>query len=316
MLRDVIRAGDAIIAAAPADGRPVVTLVGHLDTVPAQGNASSRVEDGRLHGLGASDMKGGLAVMMALAGSLPDDAPLALGLVFYPAEEGPIASNGLGPVLARKAFPPTDLAVILEPTDLAVQLGCLGTINAEVVFTGEAAHSARPWLGRNAIHMGGKFLVALNERAPRKVLVGRSLVYREVISATTASGGQARNVVPSEFRLNINMRFAPGRTLDDAQAELEELASRYGGETTVVDAAPAGPLCEGNALLARLTAQGLPIEPKQAWTDVAQLGAAGIDAVNFGPGETALAHRPDESIALDALDRCYDALYKMFTSRA
>ena len=157
-------------------------------------------------------------------------------------------------------------------------------------------------------------LAALEARRPRKVIVGRRLVYREVLSATTIRGGLTRNVVPAEAVVNLNFRFAPGRTLDDAEAELEAFAAQYGAALEVVDAAPAGPLCEGNPLLERLVATGLPVEAKQAWTDVAQLGAAGIDAVNFGPGETALAHTPEESVSIDALDRCHDLLRTVLCS--
>ena len=311
--RRVERHGNCVVAPAPDDGRPVVTLVGHLDTVPPQGNEMPRVDGGRVWGIGATDMKGGLAVMLELAANLPAESRRGLALVFYPGEEGPIARNGLGPLIEWGRFPRTDLAVVLEPTDLAVQVGCVGTINAEVTFRGEAAHSARPWLGRNAIHMAGPFLNALAERSPRKVLVGQRLVYREVISATTATGGVARNVIPAAFTMNVNFRFAPNRTLDSAVAELEKLVATFGADVEVVDAAPAGPVCEDNPLLDRLRDAGLRVEAKQGWTDVAQIGAAGIDAINFGPGETALAHRPDESISVAALFHCYEVLWKLLT---
>lgn len=314
-VRHVDRRGDCVVVPAPDDGRPVVTLVGHLDTVPAQGNPSARLDDGRVHGLGTSDMKGGLAVMLELAASLPPDSALALALVMYPGEEGPLAGNGLGPLLSAGAFPRTDLAIVLEPTDLALQLGCLGAINAEAVFRGEAAHSARPWLGVNAIHAAAGLLSALAARSPRKVIVARSLVYREVVSATMARAGVARNVVPAECRINLNARFAPGRTVDEVTAELTELAKAHGAEIEVVDAAPAGPVCDDNPLLDRLRQFDLPFEPKQAWTDVAQLGMAGIDAVNFGPGDTALAHTVEESVSIEALGRCYDILWHLLTSQ-
>src|SRR5439155_7672806 len=238
--------------------------------------------------------------------ALPADSTVALALVFYPGEEGPLAGNGLKPLLDAGRFPRTDLAIVLEPTDMTVQMGCLGVVNAEVIFTGKATHSARPWLGRNAVHDSAGLLAALAERRPRKVIVGRNLVYREVLSATTARGGVAPNVVRAEFVVNLNYRFAPGRTMAEAVADIEVLASDHGATVAVVDAAPPGPVCEDNAWAARLVVQGFPVEPKQGWTDVAQLGAAGIDAVNFGPGETALAHTAEESVSVDALHRCYD----------
>lgn len=311
--RRVERVGNAVLAPPAPSGRPVVTLVGHLDTVPPQGNETPRQHEGRLYGRGTADMKGGLAVMLSLAATLPQDSPIALALVFYPEEEGPLARNGLGPVLSSGRFPRTDLAIVLEPTDLTVQLGCLGTINAEALFRGKSSHSARPWLGENAIHAAAGMLAALAERRSHKVLVANRLVYREVISATKALGGNARNVVPDEFVLNLNFRFAPGKSLDEALAELEAFVHSFGAGIEVVDMAPAGPICEANPILDRLLAQGFPVEPKQAWTDVAQLGAAGIDAVNFGPGETALAHTAEESVSIESLESCRAALFTLLT---
>jgi succinyl-diaminopimelate desuccinylase len=313
-VRRIERVAGCLVVPPSANDRPVVTLVGHLDTVPPQGNENARHADGRIHGVGAADMKGGLAVMLKLAASVPESSPLALALVFYPAEEGPLVDNGLGHLLKAKSFPPTDLAIVLEPTDSAIQMGCLGLIHAEAVFRGESAHSARPWLGKNAIHMAAGMLKALSERTPRKVIVARSLVFREVLLATTAKGGVARNVVPAEFRLNLNLRFSPDRSIEAAQRELEEFAKAHGAELEIVDACPPGPVCEGNSIVERLRQAGLGVEPKQGWTDVAQLGRAGIDAINFGPGETSLAHTAHESISVESLHRCYEVLWELLTA--
>ena len=217
---EVVRVGHSFVLGRHDDPRPSVALVGHLDTVPGRpGEAAPRIDGARLHGLGSSDMKGGVAVMMALAETLELDAlPLNLLVVLYEREEGPYLESGLGPLfdavpaLRRLAF-----GIALEPTDGAVQVGCVGSLHATVRFHGRAAHAARPWQGVNAIHLAGPLLAELLARSPREVERG-GFVFREVTSATLASGGRARNVVPDAFELNLNVRFAPGRTLEEAEA--------------------------------------------------------------------------------------------------
>ncbi len=304
----LLRVGNALVVGRP-DQRPQITFYGHLDTVPAQGNAVPELREGRVHGVGASDMKSGLAVMVAL---LEDGAvgagPYNLTAVFYDREEGPADENGLEDVLNAVGWlGQAELAVVLEPTDLEVQLGCQGTLNATVSFLGRAAHSARPWLGENAITKAGAWLVDMARRAPRKVMVNE-LEFNELFSVTKAQGGVASNVIPARFDLNVNYRFPPDLTLEQAESRLLA-ATAAADEVEIVDRAAPAPIPEGNAHLERLSAvSGAVLTGKQAWTDVARLAQRGIPAVNYGPGETAEAHRADESVEAQNLEVAFAAL--------
>ena len=306
--RPVSRHGNNLVVGAAGD-RPLVLLVGHLDTVPFQGQPPAHIADGRVNGVGASDMKSGLAVMAQLL----DDPEVARGPydvvgVFYDREEGPAADNGLEPTL--DAFPwlaEADFAVVMEPTDLELQLGCQGVLNATVTFSGRSAHSARPWLGENAVTKAGEWLAMLHHQAPEPFTVS-GLEYLEVFSVTTAHGGIARNVIPPSFEINLNHRFPPCFTLEEAEQRLREIAGPA-DEVVVLDRAPAAPVPEGNPLLDRMErATGAPRTPKQAWTDVARLTARGIPAVNYGPGEVAQAHQATESVAASNLDLAMAAM--------
>jgi succinyl-diaminopimelate desuccinylase len=299
-------------AAAP---RPLVALCGHLDTVPVheEDRGPPRREGGRLVAPGASDMKGGVAVAMRLAEALPRAERFCdLALVLYAREEGPYLENELGDVLAEPGdLARAALALCLEPTDNVLQLGCVGSIHATFVFQGRAAHSARPWQGENAVHRAGALLAELHARAPREVTSG-GLSFREVTSVTRIEGGRARNVVPDRCALNLNFRFAPGRGVDDAAAELSALGARHGAAVTLTDLSPSCPAFADHPLVARLRERtGIAAEPKQAWTDVARLAAHGIPAVNLGPGATAQAHQRGEWVELAALAEGY-ALYERF----
>lgn len=303
----VQRVGNSVVARSPDRGRPLVLLVGHTDTVPGKtSDGAPRVEGTRVYGLGASDMKGGLAVMLELACSVGDVSALAydLGFVFYDREEGPWSDSGLGPVLdAVPWLRPANLAFCLEPSDNVVQVGCLGTMHLRVTFRGKAAHSARPWQGENAIHRAGELLVALSARTPHDVICDGH-VFREVLSATMATGGRTRNVIPDQFELNLNYRFAPGRGISQAVADVRALCT--GAEVEVIEAAPSGRVVTDNALLRRfIELNGNPVTAKQAWTDVARLTAAGIDAVNLGPGLAAQAHQAGEYADVPLLAQGY-----------
>jgi succinyl-diaminopimelate desuccinylase len=255
-------------------------------------------------------MKSGVAVAMELAERLPRPARSCdLVLVLYSREEGPYEENELGDVLASTPqLASARLAICLEPTDNAVQLGCVGSIHATFHFEGRAAHSARPWQGENAIHKAWALLEHLAKRAPREAESG-GLTFHEVLSATRIEGGHARNAVPAHCRVNLNFRFAPDRTLEAAVAELHALAQSFGAAATPTDLAPACPAFADHPLVQRLLARtGAPAEPKQAWTDVARLSQAAIPALNFGPGATAQAHQPGEWVELAAIARCYRML--------
>jgi succinyl-diaminopimelate desuccinylase len=318
ILRDtslsVQRIGETVLARTVSrPGRPLVLLVGHTDTVPPKpGDGPVRVDGDRIHGLGASDMKGGLAVMLELARAVGEGAalPVDVGFVFYDKEEGPWALSGLGPVLEQAAWlRRAALAFCLEPSDNVVQVGCLGTLHAEVTFEGQAAHSARPWQGRNAIHAAAPLLAALSARAPVDVDCSGHL-FREVISATLAGGGATRNVIPDRFSLNLNFRFAPGRTTESAVAELRgfcaEACPDWPPVVEIGEVAPSGAVVLDNVLLRRFLDQnGNAVAAKQAWTDVARLSQVGIDAVNLGPGHAAQAHQAGEYASVALLLQSY-----------
>lgn len=294
---------NSLVVGEPNQGS--ILLVGHTDTVPLQGHVGSRIEGDRLFGLGATDMKGGLAVMIHLLEDVAD--PRLVG-VFYAGEEGPVAGNDLVPILeAIPALTDAGAGLVMEPTNREVHAGCQGAINARVTFLGEAAHSARPWLGVNAVSRAGEFLTRMHGREPEPHPI-EGLVFKEVMSVTRASGGVANNIIPARFDLNVNYRFSPDRTLEDAIDHLRETCE-MADEFEVVDAAPAAyPDVSHPLFVALIESAKASVSHKQGWTDVAQLAQRGIPAANFGPGETSLAHKPGESIALDDLDWAYAAI--------
>jgi succinyl-diaminopimelate desuccinylase len=252
-------------------------------------------------------MKGGVAVMLELALAAPPTS-VDVGYVLFPREELPSAEGALVPLLAREpGLREADLGIVLEPTATTVQAGCLGNLDATWTFTGRSGHSARPWLADNAVERAARGVLALTEveLPPRSF---GDLEYRQVISVTRIEGGIAKNVIPGEARANVNFRFEPTLAPDLAEATLRALCEAHG--TIEVSGCTAGsPPPHANPLAAALAeASGAPMEPKQAWTPVAELAAAGVDAVNFGPGDPAFAHRADESVAVDALVRCHDVL--------
>jgi succinyl-diaminopimelate desuccinylase len=306
---------DGVLAYAPRVRRRearLVVLAGHVDTVPPHGNLPGREEGGAVIGRGAADMKGALAVILEVARIVADrrDASdVDVGLLFFGREELPITQSALLPLFERwPGAREIDLAVVMEPTGNAIQIGCLGNLNALVTVHGRAAHSARPWLGANAIHAAIEVLSGIAELPPRDVEVG-GLTYREVVSVTTIGGGIATNVVPDLVEARVNFRYAPTRTPEEAEARLRELLGRQRAEVEVIANAPPGPVSVGNPLVARLRqAGGLVIEPKQAWTPVAEFATIGVDAVNFGPGDPEFAHRDDERVEISSLVRSFDVL--------
>ncbi len=289
-------------------GRPLVLLAGHTDTVPVDGNVPGRIENGAVHGRGASDMKGGLAVMMEL-GRWAEQAELGydVGLLFFPREELGPADNPLPGVF--EAAPLVDeaaLVICLEPTDNTLQLGCLGNINARVVFEGRAAHSARPWLGVNAIALALEGLRPVLEPQPVDVEID-GLVFREVVSVTQIDDlGNATNVIPGRVEATLNYRFAPTRGKEEAEARLRELVGR---EIEILQSSHAAPVALRSPLVQHLRdVGGFAVEPKQAWTNVADFAQRGLDALNLGPGATRYAHTSDEQVEIAELGRTYDAL--------
>jgi succinyl-diaminopimelate desuccinylase len=277
-----------------------VVLAGHLDTIPAQANIPGRIENGAVHGLGASDMKAGVAVMieLALAG-----APGRY--LFFTREEVPVTESPLPALFESGLVADAELAVVLEPTDCILHAGCLGNIQARVTFTGESAHSARPWTGVNAIHELVRGLQGLVALAPLDVELD-GLTYREVVSAVRVEGGIAANVIPARASVELNYRYAPGRTRDGAERQLRSLVPE--GELEVLSNSPSAPPALTNPLVARLRELVPEVAPKQAWTPVAQFAEQGIDAINYGPGLTRYAHRQDEQVPIENLDRAFETL--------
>lgn len=322
--RDVTRVGHSVVVRGPADGdRPLVALVGHLDVV-APTEVDREVRPGRqdgvevVQGRGTSDMKAGNVVAMRLFEAHADRADrwADLALVLYAGEEGPDERNELTRVLVEADWlAGASLAIVLEPTDGQAQLGCLGGLHATLTVTGRAAHSARPWYGDNALTKAGRFLAAFHDRAPVEVDVD-GVAYHDVWSLTQAHADDGRNVIPGTLTLNLNLRFAPSRTLADAEEELRrtvaEVAAATGvGEVgvEVVDrAAPAPPHREDPVVARFVDAVGGTVAGKQAWTDVARLAAAGVPGCNYGPGRTDQAHQRGEYVEVDAMVAAHDRL--------
>lgn len=295
-------------------GAPKVALVGHTDVVRTQHDGPARIEGTRLYGAGAADMKSGLAIMIELAKRLDRTRlPCDLTLVFYEREEGPYAENVLGPMLEHFALLRSlDFAICLEPSNNELQLGCMGSVHATVRFEGRTAHSARPWQGENAILKSARFLQLLSERAPNDVNVD-GFTFREVISPTLAQAGRGRNIIPDRFELNVNYRFAPTRTPEQAGEELRALV----GDQAVVELTDLSPACRPHArhpLVKWLIGCGVAdTKVKQAWTDVARFDQLGVPAVNFGPGVQSQAHQPNEYTELPLLDGGYAILHKFLS---
>lgn len=312
---EVLRSGNGVVWRGPRRGRPLVLLVGHLDTVPPQGNATARREAGNLYGIGTTDMKAGVAVMLALIESL-DPAALRcdLACVFYDAEEGPAANNGLARILpAMPWLTEAALAIILEPTDLNVEMGCNGILNVEVTVPGVAAHAARPWTGRNAVSEGAEWLREIT-RFPTSEVTVQGIAYRETLQVTTLRAGATRNVLPDAMVANLNHRFPPDRTVEQAIARVRALVPEAFG-FAVVDQAPPGAVCldhpEVRAFVARF---GARVAGKQGWTDVARFTSAGVPAFNFGPGLAELCHRADEHVPIANLATAHEWLAAFLTS--
>ena len=309
----ITRVGDSVVIGRPT-GRPLILLVGHIDTVPSQGQPRAFEQEGMLHGLGTSDMKSGVAVMVHL---LEDDdvssGPHDVVGVFYDGEEGPASGNNLEQVLQSVPWlREAEFGVVMEPTDLRIEVGCNGAINATVKFIGKSAHSARPWLGENAITKAGGWLAELHDREPELFDID-GLEYREVFSVTKAAGGIANNILPPTFSVNLNYRFPPVFSTEEAVGRLRLLALAA-DEVEIVDRAPAAPVPEDNPHLDRLVElTGAKRAAKQGWTDVARLAVHGVPAVNYGPGLVAQAHQVHEHVPIDNLDIAFDNMKKFLS---
>ncbi len=288
-----------------------VVIAGHVDTVPVNANLPARIEDDALHGLGSCDMKGGVAVALQLAATL-DQPTRDLTYVFYEAEEVEAERNGLTLIAAvRDEILRGDFAVVMEPSNAVIEAGCQGTITAAVSTTGTRAHAARSWNGVNAIHAAREVLDRLAAYEPRRPEID-GLRYHEGLNAVGIAGGVAGNVVPDSCSVTINHRFAPDRSVAEAEAHLRDVFAGF--DVEVVDSAPgAMPGLQLPAAAAFLDVVGGSANPKFGWTDVARFSAMGIPAVNFGPGNPELAHTQGEFVPLAHLRSCLDQMTAWLT---
>ena len=298
---EVSRHGNNVVARTDQGRAERVVIAGHLDTVPVNDNLPARRDEKDLHGLGSCDMKGGVAVALRIAATMPV-TNRDITFLFYDCEEVEAERNGLKllgdrhPELLR-----ADFAILMEPSDAVVEAGCQGTMRADVTTRGERAHTARSWKGVNAIHRAAEVLERLNAYQPRRPVID-GLEYHEGLNAVFIRGGVAGNVLPDSCTVSVNYRFAPDRSEEEAAAHLREVFEGF--ELEITDSAPAAlPGLGVPAAAAFLEAVGGEANPKFGWTDVARFSALGIPAVNFGPGDPHLAHKQDEHVPLEHLER-------------
>jgi succinyl-diaminopimelate desuccinylase len=308
---ELTRDGDAIVARTTLGRDRRVVIAGHIDTVPVNNNLPVREEDGYLVGRGTVDMKGGVAVALKLAAELVDP-PVDVTWIWYDHEEVDSALNGLGRLAAsRPDLLAGDFAILGEPTSATIEGGCNGTARADIRLHGVRAHSARAWVGHNAIHDAAPVLAILSDYVPAELEVD-GLVYREGLNAVGISGGVAGNVIPDEAVVSVNYRFAPSRSADDAVAHLRDVFAGFDIEITDI-AEGARPGLDAPLAKDFLAAVGGVASPKYGWTDVARFSVLGIPAVNFGPGDPLKAHADDERVAVEEILECERGLRAWLT---
>lgn len=291
-------------------GVPLVVLAGHYDTVPAQDNIPGRLAEGAVHGLGAADMKGGVAVALELVRDLVTESPGAVdvGLLLFGKEELPPSFNPLPELFEGcREIHEAALAILLEPTAGAIHAGCVGTLTARIVFTGVSGHAARPWLAENALERAVEGLARIAAHERREAVVG-GLTFYETVALTRLEGGIADNVIPDRAVATVNLRYPPDREPESALALLASLLPETAVIEVVGNSPPARVVSDTALVRALLDAGATSIEPKQAWTNVSDFTTRGIDAINFGPGDPRFAHRQDEQVTVAALVHCYETL--------
>ncbi|MEY4944406.1 MAG: hypothetical protein RL384_350 [Actinomycetota bacterium] len=302
----VVRDGNAIVASTNLNRGSRVVIAGHIDTVPVANNLPTQLHhferEQVIVGRGTVDMKGGVAVMLKLAVEL-QDPNVDISWVFYDNEEVASELNGLGRLVRnRPDLIQGDFAVLCEPTSALIEGGCNGTIRVEVSARGKKAHSARPWMGENAIHKLAPALEKLASFQPETLTVD-GLEYRESLNAVLASAGIATNVIPDLATLTVNYRFAPSRSGEEAERLMREFFADF--EVTVTDlAVGARPGLNTEPAQAFMASLGTEVKPKYGWTDVARFSALGIPAVNYGPGDPSLAHADNENVPVGHLFDC------------
>jgi len=311
----VERDGNVVLARTDLGRDQRVVLAGHIDTVPIADNVPSRLDGERLFGCGTSDMKAGVAVQLRVAhlvGSGQLDPRVDLTCILYDCEEIEAAHNGLGRIARTRPEALTaDLAIVLEPTAGLVEGGCQGTMRAQITVSGERAHSARSWLGVNAIHGAAPILARLAAYEARTVDV-EGLTYREGLNAVGIAGGVAGNIIPDACTVTVNFRFAPDRSEADAEAHVREAFAEWPIE--IVDSAPAArPGLDSPLPQAFAAAVGGTPRSKYGWTDVARFAELGVPALNFGPGDPNLAHKPEEYVEVGRITEAEAALVRFLT---
>ena len=302
----VDRVGHTVVARTDLGRDERVVIAGHLDTVPVNDNLPARRDGALLYGLGTCDMKGGDAVILRLAATVPEPA-CDVTYILYEAEEIAAEHNGLRKLaLARPDLMAADFAILMEPSNAVVEAGCQGTLRVDVRTTGERAHSARSWRGVNAIHAAGEVLRRLGEYDARRPVID-GLEYHEGLNAVAIRGGVAGNVIPDECVVEVNYRFAPDRSEAEAEAFVREFFDGF--DVRVTDSAPGAlPGLDVPAAKAFIEAVGGEVGPKFGWTNVARFSALGVPAVNFGPGDPMLAHKQEEHVPVEHISRCEDRL--------
>jgi succinyl-diaminopimelate desuccinylase len=314
---EVTRLGHTVVARTDLGRGERVVIAGHLDTVPVNDNLPARLDGPLLHGLGTCDMKGGDAVILRLAATVAEPVR-DVTYILYEAEEIEAEYNGLS-LLAqqRPELMTADFAILMEPSNAVVEAGCQGTLRVDVRTTGERAHSARSWKGVNAIHAAADVLTRLTRYESRRPVID-GLEYREGLNAVGIRGGVAGNVLPDECVVEVNFRFAPDRTEAEAEQYVRDFFEGY--DVTLTDSAPGAlPGLDRPAAKAFIAAVGGPegtVNPKFGWTDVARFTALGVPAVNFGPGDPMLAHKQEEHVPIEHIERCETQLRAWLTGSA
>ncbi|ORB83486.1 succinyl-diaminopimelate desuccinylase [Mycobacterium kansasii] len=305
---EIIRNGNAVLARTSRSRPSRVLLAGHLDTVPPAGNLPSRLENGELYGCGTADMKSGDAVFLHLAATVAEPVH-DLTLVFYDCEEIEAAANGLGRIEHElRDWLSADVAILGEPTAGYIEAGCQGTLRVVISATGTRAHSARSWLGDNAIHKLGAVLDRLARYRARSVDID-GCSYREGLSAVRVDGGVAGNVIPDRASVTVNYRFAPDRSVAAALQHVHDVFDGLDVQIEQTDAASGAlPGLSEPAAKALVEAAGGQVRAKYGWTDVSRFAALGIPAVNYGPGDPNLAHRSDERVPAAQITVAVDML--------
>ncbi|MFE2933383.1 succinyl-diaminopimelate desuccinylase [Streptomyces sp. NPDC059278] len=312
----VDRYGNNVVARTDLGRAERVVLAGHIDTVPIADNVPSRLDgNGVLWGCGTSDMKSGVAVQLRIAATVPEPNR-DLTFVFYDNEEVAAHLNGLGHIAdTHPDWLTGDFAILLEGTDAEVEGGCQGTLRVFLRTEGERAHSARGWMGSNAIHSAAPVLARLAAYEPRNPVI-EGLEYREGLNAVRIEGGVANNVIPDACTVVVNFRYAPDRTAEEALAHVHEVFADCGVAEFVVDdhSGAAMPGLSHPAAKAFMAAVGGTARPKFGWTDVSRFGSLGIPAVNYGPGDPLFAHKRDEHVVVERITQCEERLRSWLTS--